>query len=292
MLLRSNDRDQADKEALRDDKIKRDLEEKLERDLAVLFRRIARDMERSLKAIGLVPDHSVYIEQLAEILAKGQKRTADIFTQTIRNGTDSKKSLTLFETKAELVDIPEDEEEDLAAVIGGTMALFIAEQSVAQARLILETNEKEMQRDVLTETNNLLEAGEIATLAAVAVTATALFAKKAQSRIKTIAVQNVGMTESESRQVEAEAMNQSTATIDGEAVAGRIGKNWNAILDERTRAAHIEADLTYSQNPIPVDDFFLVGGENLKFPRDPSGSAGNIINCRCIAQQMLLSTGG
>ena len=32
---------------------------------------------------------------------------------------------------------------------------------------------------------------------------------------------------------------------------------------------------------IPVDDPFIVGGEELMFPGDPNGSPGNVINCRC-----------
>ena len=32
------------------------------------------------------------------------------------------------------------------------------------------------------------------------------------------------------------------------------------------------------------DQFYLVSGENLMYPRDPRGSRGNIINCRCNSQ--------
>jgi hypothetical protein len=36
-----------------------------------------------------------------------------------------------------------------------------------------------------------------------------------------------------------------------------------------------------SKPAIPIDDFFDVGGEKLKYPGDPRGSAGNVIQCRC-----------
>jgi uncharacterized protein with gpF-like domain len=60
---------------------------------------------------------------------------------------------------------------------------------------------------------------------------------------------------------------------------GRIlTKVWRA-LDEpgRTRDAHLAAD--GQRQPLTVP--FTVGGERLMYPGDPSGSAGNVINCRC-----------
>jgi len=62
-------------------------------------------------------------------------------------------------------------------------------------------------------------------------------------------------------------------------------KKWHTALDERTRRTppnefdHAEA----SGQTVKFEDFFVVGGENLKYPLDPNGSAGNTINCRCIA---------
>ncbi|SMB97972.1 phage portal protein, HK97 family [Thermanaeromonas toyohensis ToBE] len=52
---------------------------------------------------------------------------------------------------------------------------------------------------------------------------------------------------------------------------------WVAALDERTRPAHAAAD----GQRVPLGSKFKVGGEMLRFPGDPMGSAGNVINCRC-----------
>ena len=54
-------------------------------------------------------------------------------------------------------------------------------------------------------------------------------------------------------------------------------KVWLATGDPRTRDAHLEAHGAC----VPVRDQFQVGGEKLLMPGDPSGSAGNVINCRC-----------
>lgn len=60
-------------------------------------------------------------------------------------------------------------------------------------------------------------------------------------------------------------------------------KGWLAALDERTRQAHVEAGQKYGddEGAIPLDEPFLVGGEYLNAPGDPSASAKNRINCRC-----------
>ena len=54
-------------------------------------------------------------------------------------------------------------------------------------------------------------------------------------------------------------------------------KEWVASRSERTRPDHEEAN----GQRVKIDDSFIVGGEYLLMPGDPSGSAEQIINCRC-----------
>lgn len=67
-------------------------------------------------------------------------------------------------------------------------------------------------------------------------------------------------------------------------------KEWLATEDPRTRKSHREADgqVVPLHQPFVVDVVkseggvdVTVGTENLNFPGDPTGSAGNVINCRC-----------
>ena len=60
-----------------------------------------------------------------------------------------------------------------------------------------------------------------------------------------------------------------------------LRKRWVATGDSRTRPAHLRAHQRYGLNPIPVNEPFIVGGEALMYPMDPSGSPENTINCRC-----------
>ncbi len=54
-------------------------------------------------------------------------------------------------------------------------------------------------------------------------------------------------------------------------------KVWDSTNDDRTREDHDAAD----GQSADLEDAFDVGGESLEFPGDPSGSAEQIINCRC-----------
>jgi hypothetical protein len=58
-----------------------------------------------------------------------------------------------------------------------------------------------------------------------------------------------------------------------------LQKQWRHLnLARVPRPGHIAAD----RQVVGVKDFFIVEGEALRFPRDPSGSAENTINCHCM----------
>lgn len=101
---------------------------------------------------------------------------------------------------------------------------------------------------------------------------------KRQARSTIIAGVNVGLAEAWSRQKEAELIDEAgLITTDGQPLS--VNKEWVAILDTVTRSAHSIAD----GQVVGVAESFNVEGESLRFPRDPNGSAANIMNCRCIS---------
>lgn len=63
--------------------------------------------------------------------------------------------------------------------------------------------------------------------------------------------------------------------------AGVDRKGWLSARDKIVRPAHKAAEDIYGKG-IPVNQTFFVDGESLMYPGDPSGSAGNIANCRCM----------
>jgi hypothetical protein len=58
-------------------------------------------------------------------------------------------------------------------------------------------------------------------------------------------------------------------------------KTWLSSRDAHVRDSHREAESKY-EGGIPIDSFFELTGGRVLFPGDPSGPAGEIINCRCI----------
>jgi hypothetical protein len=58
----------------------------------------------------------------------------------------------------------------------------------------------------------------------------------------------------------------------------QMKKEWIASFDDRTRDTHAEVG---ASEPIPYNDAFMVGGNFLMYPGDPSGPSSEVINCRC-----------
>jgi len=55
-------------------------------------------------------------------------------------------------------------------------------------------------------------------------------------------------------------------------------KTWITNLGSRARDAHVKAN----GQKVGLHEKFIVDGERLDYAGDPSGSAGNVINCRCV----------
>lgn len=62
--------------------------------------------------------------------------------------------------------------------------------------------------------------------------------------------------------------------------SGKQYKTWIAEIDDKTREWHLEVDGTR----IPIDELFIVGGEQMRYPHDYNASSQNIINCRCVCR--------
>ena len=63
----------------------------------------------------------------------------------------------------------------------------------------------------------------------------------------------------------------------GKKLGFKMKKRWIGTSDDRTRPEHNAAD----GQEVDIDKPFVVGGEELMYPGDESGSAWNTINCRC-----------
>ena len=66
--------------------------------------------------------------------------------------------------------------------------------------------------------------------------------------------------------------------------SGYTQKKWCTIVDKVTRNSHIEANGQIA----PIDEYFIIGGSLMRFPKDDTLGAGpdEIINCRCTVEYM------
>lgn len=60
-----------------------------------------------------------------------------------------------------------------------------------------------------------------------------------------------------------------------------LEKTWISVQDNRTRRTAQFDHLDMNGQIVDANKPFFVGGEELQYPGDPEGKAGNIINCRC-----------
>lgn len=97
--------------------------------------------------------------------------------------------------------------------------------------------------------------------------------RASQSRAETIA-RTEGLT--------ALSVGQDLAIRSGQltgAISNELMKKWEYAKDDRTRVSHIETGELNGW--IPINQPFVTPLGPLMFPRDPSGTAANVINCRC-----------
>ena len=94
------------------------------------------------------------------------------------------------------------------------------------------------------------------------------------------------LTAGEAKRVAMTEVNVAYNTARHEAMdsAGIEYKAWLSSHGPHVRPAHAEAEEVYLNEPIPLDQPFEVGGDQLMFPGDDSLGAdlGNIINCQCV----------
>lgn len=100
-------------------------------------------------------------------------------------------------------------------------------------------------------------------------------AKRIRSVYESNLSDSVRIARTEVTRVEASARQQ--VGKDMEALGFKVYKRWVATEDERTRPEHAKAN----GQEVPLNEPFIVGGEKLMYPGDESGSAWNVINCRC-----------
>lgn len=259
------------------------LEAGMVRQLKSLFNTMSKDLEAFFAATGRVPDASNYSPQLTGILTTQYRRTGDVFSgrtvEFLREADDDDPTvliLTAFAlangmTFTELVD-------GMANEVTVQTQAFVTTNVVEDNFNITRTNQRDFDTSIVFATLALADTGILfPSRAQVAKEAKNQFKRQTASRPALIAATVTQKSAEGTKQIDNDVFfaNRNRAGI----VPLQREELWITRGDERVREAHVAADNTKKN----ANGFFVVGRESLRFPGDPNGSAGNIINCRCAA---------
>jgi len=206
---------------------------------------------------GTVTSAAFFGSAMTEILADHYKSVSRRFEgRTLNRLFDGKITLDLAEKE----------------LLKNSISKFIKRNSINQSRIILDTTQKNMHTAAelaISETADQIERS---------INASAILSKKLRSRETGIA------------SLETQTMAETTKSAEADIFSGKepltlqspkepVTKEWVTVGDERVRPAHVNADSQLQR----IEDFFIVMGQQLRFPGDTSFGATveNVVNCRC-----------
>ena len=235
------------------------LEEKIKLPIRNFLRDINNDFYNEYITSGRVIDTSEYKTELAALLLGFYGIISPNFRDNIQQSFIEKLS-------------PE-----LKAKIASEIKFENRIISGKRSDLILNSTDREITSELANTINELIENNEDITNLKVAENTKKNLDNKVFGRAIIIAVSAVQTIAETAKQIEENVLYNNRVILDDVDLEERMRDVWVANFDERTRPAHLAAS---GQEKRP-EDSFLVAGEYLRYPGDPNGSAGNIINCRC-----------
>jgi hypothetical protein len=198
------------------------------------------------------PEMQKLAEDLVPEFENQYRRTATTFQRDLIDGLE--KSYGVFETK------------DQGGIFQSLLAQYIADNAAAQVQHVVDTTRVLINGAISQAVEENLGPAGMA---------------------KLIRMQAGGMVSLDRSRTIARTETHSAAQFGQSAAAESTGlqfrKYWVDARDERTRTDHIKAGKDSRDEVVMRSEPFNVGGEALMFPGDPSGSAEQIINCRCVA---------
>lgn len=250
--------------------------------IGVLFRSYVGEVVQNYKALGVPMFPAEFNENLEKLLIKEYGRTADVFS----NFHEEYLTLTpkfLREAQVRIEQILDDEfpamaREQAALITAVTQAQLM--RSVGRARL--EDNIHHTQEARLIQSELTARIGPRAlVIAATETTRVSELTKKTEMEQVVSSLTSDEVSEVYSDELNEDEMNTVVAVGAGAALSGdilSIRRTWNAVFDNRTRVGHAAASGQTISGP---NASFIVAGEDLEYPGDKRGSAGNVVNCRC-----------
>ena len=279
------------------------LERRMITELRELFREVTEDLRISLQLTGSPPNAQEYFDDFLGILIRHSRRVSFAFSERVLAFLDA----VLADIDETTIALEEVEEDSILALLllarasGTTVAAlldklrvdvrtgvktFNTEQSRIDAATITRTNQREMDAATASATAELeADSSAVVTRATIAALAAKKFLSRAFNRANTIATTFTQKIAENTKNIEREGFfslrNGFGAIAQGIHQAEEIVM-WQTREDARVRVGLIFNHVAANQQ-VREGGFFIVSGEQLRFPGDPVGSMGNIAGCRCSA---------
>lgn len=265
---------QIEKSAARDHAKKLTLESSLLLALRPKFNAIAQNFIKTYSVNGFVPDMTKHMSNIQDILTDHYMKTSIAFSSQIENALGEPTNKADVRNDTELgIQIHQNIE------IPKTTAY------------IDDTNKRQINDSIKKAIILAAAAGLLLTHGQIAKLAGADVQKKFANRLPLIAIDNTANASEHAKQAEYNSLVANRAIAGGVDFGaavdrGTANKQWVAILDGKTRDAHVQAD----GQVVSYDQPYTVGGERLRFPRDTGlgASMSNVANCRCSSVPMIL----
>lgn len=259
---------------------KRKLEANAISKLKAIFKNMASDAENLYRKNGKIDSQELaknYYPEFLKEIRDMMRKTVKEFSFDLREGLQ-RKGLNFGLQLKEITDTNIDDKlESINTELQNAQTFFVANTSEEQAKFITDTNAKEITLAVIQEESKFNSQKSLPEWIIIARNIKVNLLDRSQARSELIASQVVGMTESWSRNEEAELIQDYELEVNGKPV--EVLKTWVSILDSKTRPTHVAADF----QQVGIDEDFIVGGFKAKYPRDENLPAEESINCRCIS---------
>jgi hypothetical protein len=239
-------------------------EGKLKSKLEPHFEQVGKQVKSHYANKGNLPSFEAHQEKVKEII---NDHYIDTASKTSTNLRDNFK--------------PVKNDEKLNALIDTHIENDAEDRSDFAAESIAETTENNFKDYIKEAVSAAAVAGILLSDEDVAEEIADKFDSTTDDRLDLIAQMETGIAADDGRMDEMEALEDTEAEFEDDTTIAdyKRSKTWVAILDDKTREEHAEAD----GQVVDFDEPFDVGGEDLMMPRDDSMGASdwNIMGCRC-----------
>ena len=237
----------------------------LEAALAVALLSLINKMSRSARSFYAnekqIFDLNVFFPQLSASLLKYYRRTYKQFSKDQITDVSQQIGATLTT----------DETNQLLGFLDSSAV----SKSKAQTAILLKTMQDQLNQEFLTAESQLTDSS------AIAKQATNAWKSKTSSRVNpTIVNTEIQSTAEDTKDTTTTYM---VGALSAQTAVRAAYKTWITVGDDKVRPWHAEAN----GERVLINDKYTVGGQQLKYPGDPSGSPDNIINCRCASLTLI-----